>query len=128
MGDKRRRLKCRHFNGILNDACKLGIEYSTFRDKESRGLPCIETGGKCEKFDPFTEKEEADTFDELKTLMAKTLIVRALIVEHADKTHARSGVIDCPICDSEKSVRFTIAFNGHVHAACSTENCVRFME
>ena len=38
------------------------------------------------------------------------------------------GQIDCPVCKSGK-LRYTRAsYNGHVHAACSTDNCVQWME
>lgn len=44
-------------------------------------------------------------------------------------TPGASGEIDCPACGTEKSLRFSRAgYNGHIHAACTTEDCVRWME
>jgi len=41
------------------------------------------------------------------------------------------GIIDCPVCKSGK-LRYSKAayndYNGHIHAACTTKNCVRWME
>lgn len=39
-----------------------------------------------------------------------------------------SGEIDCPICKSGKLRYSRATYNGHVHAACSNEQCVRWME
>ena len=38
------------------------------------------------------------------------------------------GAIDCPVCKvGELSYRIA-AYNGHIHAACSTPGCVRWLE
>lgn len=32
--------KCRHFNGIMNDTCEVGISYKSVRDPKL-GIPCL---------------------------------------------------------------------------------------
>ena len=39
-----------------------------------------------------------------------------------------SGVMECPICKTGNLRYSRSNFNGHVHAACSTEGCVSWME
>jgi hypothetical protein len=44
-------------------------------------------------------------------------------------TPSNSGTIDCPACNGVKTLRFSRAgYNGHIHAGCTTEGCVRWME
>jgi len=39
------------------------------------------------------------------------------------------GAMDCPVCSSEGSLRFSRSgYNGHIHAWCTTEWCVSWME
>jgi len=39
-----------------------------------------------------------------------------------------AGVMDCPICKTGKLKYSRSSYNGHVHARCSTEKCVSWME
>lgn len=39
-----------------------------------------------------------------------------------------AGEMECPVCKTGKLRYSRAAYNGHVHAACSTETCVRWME
>lgn len=41
-------------------------------------------------------------------------------------TNRKVGTVLCPLCG--KSIFFTIHDNGHVHAACENEKCLRWME
>ena len=38
------------------------------------------------------------------------------------------GEMDCPICKTGKLRYSRAAYNGHVHAKCSTNGCVAWME
>lgn len=38
------------------------------------------------------------------------------------------GVMDCPVCRTGKLRYSRSARNGHVHAGCTTTDCVRWME
>lgn len=39
-----------------------------------------------------------------------------------------SGEIDCPVCEAGKLSYRRAAYNGHIHAKCSTKDCVAWME
>lgn len=39
-----------------------------------------------------------------------------------------AGEMDCPICKTGKLRYSRSSYNGHVHAACSSDGCVRWME
>ena len=45
-----------------------------------------------------------------------------------DNYYSGSGEIPCPICKAGTLRYSRSAYNGHVHASCSTEGCVRWME
>jgi hypothetical protein len=60
---------------------------------------------------------------------------RAAIVDNLGGPWSRqnrkggSGVIDCPVCGGKETLKFSRAsYNGHIHARCTTENCVAWME
>lgn len=39
------------------------------------------------------------------------------------------GSMDCHVCKKKKALRYSISsYNGHIHAQCSTNDCVRFMQ
>jgi len=53
---------------------------------------------------------------------------RAAIVAKHGKARGVSGEMPCPVCSSG-TLHYSIAqANGHIHAACSTATCVRWME
>lgn len=119
--------------------------------------PCFKsdahlTGG-CSKCQYRTAEEVAkDHADILKSIAdvgrARKAIVADLEKRHADKDRkvtfnaesnqevedgptnfvSGSGIIICPICTTG-SLRYSRAgYNGHVHARCSTDGCVAWME
>src|SRR5262245_45936828 len=50
---------CRHFTGVQNPTCKVGIAYESLQS--SGGLPCLAQGdGTCPHYDPYTKEEEAE--------------------------------------------------------------------
>jgi len=59
---------------------------------------------------------------------------RAAIVEHLGGPWKRGmpgigGAIDCPVCGGEGTLAFSRSgYNGHIHASCKTDGCVRWME
>jgi hypothetical protein len=39
-----------------------------------------------------------------------------------------AGEMECPVCKTGKLRYSRAAYNGHVHARCSTDDCVAWME
>jgi transposase-like protein len=57
----------------------------------------------------------------------KIMKARKVIMDKEGEKCSVSGKIKCPICEAG-DLRYSIGFNGHVHARCSTANCVQWME
>jgi len=63
-----------------------------------------------------------------ETLARKVLRARKAITDKVGKQRGVSGEIACPVCATGK-LRYSIAWtNGRIHAGCTTDNCVRWME
>ena len=43
-------------------------------------------------------------------------------------TGESSGILECPKCKGRLHWTRAIAYNGHVHARCETEDCLAWME
>ena len=52
------------------------------------------------------------------------MIARKSIIE----TKKEKGSIECPKCKGKLLFSVAINYNGHVHARCTTENCLAWME
>lgn len=70
--------------------------------------------------------------DEIKEVFGRTMKARSAIVEKIGpfvKGVGRIGKIDCPICSSVEALDYhRSGWNGHIHASCKTDGCVRWME
>lgn len=122
---------CRHFTGIQNETCKEGIRYDSVRVKPETGMyqwPCLFSGGSCEKQSAYTAEEIAEREEEIVLRTEGMLKARAAIVESVTKTSLHSGSIACPVCETGNLAFTRAKLNGHIHASCSTVDCVRWME
>ncbi len=63
---------------------------------------------------------------EFEEAMSNILFARAAIIEDAGGKRSVSGSVTCPKCAG--TLRYSVAYNGHVHASCSTDGCLRWME
>lgn len=67
---------------------------------------------------------ESVTKREIDPLLERIVVAREAILA----TEREGGEIDCPICKTGK-LRFSVSpSNGHVHAHCTTRQCVSWME
>lgn len=147
--------KCVHFNGAQNKTCLGGISYDSIQC--AGGIlkyACfgIDTA-RCPKFEATGEEAERARWDRIDKSIGNTAIARVAILNELrrrwredkgagvtapanisrfyqpqDNYFCGSGVMDCPICKTGKLRYSRAEYNGHVHAACSTEGCVRWME
>lgn len=138
--------ECRHFNGIQHDTCKAGVNYRQLIGGDDLGwalkIPCMphlkmkhakEPKVPCEKYCVMT-KEEAEHFaeDAINT-HAKAFLSRVATQAHAEEMGFKEGnggqsSIPCPACETG-TLRYSVAsLNGHMHAKCSTINCVSWVE
>jgi hypothetical protein len=137
--EKRRLERCKHFTGIQNQVCQLGIKYASVRFENmfpqtgGRAVqyPCIDPGcDRCDKREYQTPEEseaEEKMFAERTAMMIAALNA---ISQHAGKFtkgEGSRGVIECPTCKGK--LHYSRAgYNGHVHAKCETADCVAFMQ
>jgi hypothetical protein len=125
---ERLQTKCKHFNGLQNKVCAVGVEYASLG--APRQLPCFSEPGAavCAKREVYT-KEEADAEEaELNRHLAKTSLVMRAIRKKEGERRGVAGELDCPACTTG-TVQYSIAnCNGHIHARCSTKDCVSFMQ
>lgn len=63
-----------------------------------------------------------------RLVIARPAIEADIALKDMQNKNSR-GIIDCPICLSGK-VHYSCAgkVNGHIHARCTTEDCISWME
>ena len=123
--------KCLHFNGTVNKSCKRGVVYNDVKDSSTSPFryPCHSDGVDilC-GFREYPTVEQLDREDkEFAVLLSNMLLVRKAIT---DTTHGKrnlQGNLNCPVCTTGK-VHYSVAYNGHIHAQCSTDKCVNWIE
>lgn len=130
---------CKHYRAMFNnETCKAGVAFIVFTGLKFEDRPCFMRSGVkpcgCDKQEFPTPQEIAAEDAEFEKLFQRTDTARKAIVKHLGGPWKRgmkgsAGTIDCPICEAKESLRFTRSgYNGHIHAACTTENCVSWME
>jgi hypothetical protein len=137
---------CKHYRAMSDHkTCAAGIAYDTLDGHGKPGFfdkcPCFWKRGKgadqpcsCPSAAYPTDAEIAAEEAESCASMERIGKARQAIVAHLGGpwkrgTPGASGVIDCPACGGKQTLRFTRAgYNGHIHAGCTTTDCVRWME
>jgi hypothetical protein len=123
---------CKHYdrNVALGDGvCGAGINVaSEHLGGDITGMlvrmPCrLSNGASCAKREVFTQAE-AEAL-EAKEERAINEVFKALALIREVGT--RSGWVVCPRCNSALHFARSLR-NGHLHAACETDGCIRFME
>lgn len=127
-----KRNKCRHFNGTLNGVCDKGIPYKIVADKDNdNDLPCVSWHNAttdCPEKSYYTEEEIAEKRRLSEKQLENYKLARKAITDHTGGKWGLVDEIDCPICKTGK-LKFTVAaMNGHIHAICSTDGCMSWME
>ena len=126
---------CKHFSSLNDPTCRAGVSYSTVK------LPCgamsclVEGSSLCAARCEPTAEEIAAFDRESDEFMAKAIErmqkLEPLIDRVKKKYRGRDlhGHATCPVCGVKSALTIThSARNGHVHAFCMTEGCVRLME
>ena len=129
---------CVHFNGVQHSCCEAGVDYHAIH---GIGQGCFahlicfndhESTATCDK-QVFPTQEQAE--QEMRESDERSQrCMKALSTAHDDakakglkKGAGGTGECPCPICKG--TIRYSVAsYNGHMHAACTTPNCVSWME
>lgn len=141
MSDKRLATPwCKHYQGMSGkDVCDAGIRFDSLLLYGTRPFmstcPCFgPKGTNCDKAEYPTADELAEQRAADEKRFADIGKARAAIVEACGGPWKRgmgavAGSIDCPACHGVRLLRFSRSgYNGHIHAACLTDGCVRWME
>lgn len=144
--DKKRREQrlqtCKHFNGIQHKACRAKVEYSAVEAEAppltGRHLPCLPNykTGKCEGVCAKREFPTEAEVSEREAVVLRSLDrTRAAIVAITEKIGpwkrgmgGCQGELPCPVCKTGTLGYSRASINGHLWGACSTANCVRWMQ
>lgn len=118
--------------------CEAGVSFASLPNYGTRefmeSCPCFGPRSGCDKAEyPTPEQLEANRIEIDRRFenigKARAAIVESLGGPWKEGAESGSGVIDCPVCGGVRLLRFVRSgYNGHIHAACSTENCVSWME
>lgn len=135
----RQTIFCKHFRSMSeHETCEAGVAYESLKGIPFGSRPCfcrrgVVVGG-CDLAQFPTAEEIAAQDAEMNKRFELIGKARTAIVAHLGGpwkrgTAGATGTIDCPACGAADSLRFSRAgYNGHIHAACNTEGCVRWME
>lgn len=127
---------CKHFTGLLNDACRVGIQYEDVKKLTAGKLCCLDgLPCPCTKYEEPTEEDIAAYHRKTQQIIEE-LDRRYRLVEPAlRKIRARyrgrnmHGRMTCPVCKVAKAMTINhAASNGHCHVFCETDGCIRLME
>ena len=120
-----KRVHCKNFNGVINARCRAGIVYPAGHIDQ-----CIGRGydpvAPCPRVEYLTPEEIEAKEREHKARQEEVKIARRAIVESIWNGTGR-GRMTCPICHVG-TLFYERSSNGHIHARCSTDNCVAWME
>ena len=130
---------CKHYRGMSDkDSCEAGVQFKSLPNYGTKAFhpscPCFGPLGGCDKAEyPTAEALAAQKAEDEKRFQAigkaRAAIVESLGGPWKRGTPTTYGVIDCPACGGQKTLKFSRSgYNGHIHASCSTDECVRWME
>ena len=134
----RKMASCRHFTGVGNETCDAGVRYEEAHPTGTL-LPCIPFDSAvtpqaiCALKSCWSREEAEDNHRKMEERSAQSMI--AMVAAHADakekgfgKKNGGVSSLKCPVCEGG-TLRYSVAsYNGHMHAGCTTEGCVSWME
>lgn len=130
---------CKHYSGMNGKTeCDAGVTFATLPHYGTGEFfptcPCFGPRGGCERAVYPTPEELASAEKEMEKRFAAIGKARAAIVAHLGGPWKKGdsvayGKIDCPACGQALALTFSRSgYNGHIHAQCSTDGCVAWME
>ena len=133
--------RCKHFTGMMNKTCAAGVLYDDVKEVPGVNIPCLLRHGgdaiDCAKREFPTPTEVAEEVEQeveqIEKVFRDIQAAREAIVEKIGPykcgvTHGVSGKIPCPVCGTGTLNYSRAGMNGHIHARCSTDGCVMWME
>lgn len=131
---------CRHFNGMMNETCDVGVSYSELTEAHRFSPPCYVSSRTddrekvvCAKYSPLSPEEVETEEREFKERMKFTLEARRRCVEDSErqefklKVRGVEGTVECPKCQGKLQYSRS-EYNGHIWAKCDTKECLQWIE
>lgn len=135
---RKRQIWCKHYRAMHGNAtCEAGVAYDSLKPINHDLCPCF---GPQSAEPPLCQLAVYPTAEEIEAedkhfaeLFQRTVTARCAIVEHLGgpwKKGMKSagGAIECPVCKTGQLKFSRAGINGHIHAACTTNTCVMWME
>lgn len=130
---------CIHYRAMSeHDTCEAGVLYDSLKHLALAKRPCFRDKGEairpgCDKVEYPTTEQEAAYEAEMQQRFKNITDARTAIVDHLGGPWKKGmggtgGAIDCPVCKTGQLKFSRSGYNGHIHAACTTEGCVAWME
>ena len=132
---------CNHYRPMSEyKKCFAGVAYDTMDGVPVEKRPCfrkdlhepVRCGCDLVQFATDAEIDEAEKW--MAERFRNIATARSSIVDDCGGPWKKgmpqnSGVILCPVCKIDGALHFSrSSYNGHIHAACDTADCVRWME
>lgn len=118
---------CVHFTGVQHKTCKAGVSYDSLPKGRVFDACLSSVDGICASLQRRTREQAEAEVREEELAIERVMLCRSAITDrHGAETRVR-GQIECPT-NCGGTLRYSIASNGHIHAACSTQECARWME
>jgi hypothetical protein len=124
--------KCRHFRGV-HKTCAAGCQYPKpvvgVCFPKFKEYPDDKPSTPCPKFAPYTREEIEEHERDIAAMFNQANVATKAILEATNGKRGVGGVINpCPCCKTGQ-LHFSVAgCNGHIHAKCTTPDCVNFMQ
>lgn len=115
--------KCKHFTGLGNKECSIGIKYKDVEVPGARPIkiPCVInsslSGGNCSKSCFKTKEEVEKELQKIKNDGVMVLTAYATIKTIIKETDNPIGKIECPSCKGDLNYNAS-STNGHIWAKC----------
>lgn len=110
--------KCLHFNGVMNKACKAGINYADVRVDKPYKFPCLQQGGECATAQFPTQEQIMEKLQSIEDSSVKAIRAISDIKAHFEKTKIKGGQIPCR-CSGDLNY-VVVNTNGHIWANCKS--------
>ena len=139
-------LECRHYTGTYREICSAGVNYRQHVGGPDLGwalkIPCqgitwTHAPGvervQCDRYSPWTIEEATANIDAMDAAIENHMKAHRVTHDDAKKKGLMRGKggfgeCACPICTVGTILYSVSAYNGHLHGACTTDGCVKWME
>ncbi|MDD5358419.1 MAG: hypothetical protein PHX80_04680 [Candidatus Nanoarchaeia archaeon] len=115
--------RCKHFTGMMNKECAVGVIYEDVKDKTSKPykIPCFKkglmAGNMCALACFPTDEEVEKEVNEIEESGTKQIKAYMAVKNHIKETGEKQGKIKCTSCGGD--LHYTQAeCNGHIWGKC----------